>query len=131
MSDETWVKPTLPAKLQPSGEPSKKRKEKPKAAAPFTPQWNEERAEFLRSVAKRRTDKRLTPEERKTAEQALELSQLAPGMLGYEEAKKAYEMDGAAQTLAKHLKMTPADLIAKWHAEAKLHKNRALNDLPF
>lgn len=85
--------PTLPELLELAriGKP----KQDAKHPESFTPEWNEQRKQLMVGIAKTSRDRGVTalwtPEQIRESDVALALAQLSPGMIGFEEAKRAYE----------------------------------------
>ena len=69
----------------------------------------------------RRRGVRWTEQQRRTSALALDLVVLAPGMIGYEEAKAAYELD-AAERLALVGLNAAAWYRAVWADQAQIHR---------
>lgn len=88
--------PTLPELVELARPPGEKPSRFPE---PFTPEWNADRKSVLAKIAKQTADRAVpfTPEQRTESHRALALAELAPGMLGFEQAKADYASDGAAR----------------------------------
>lgn len=88
--------PTLPELVAFAREPGDKPSRFPE---PFTPEWNDGRKAVLAKIAKQSADRGVTftPEQRFESNHALALAELTTGMLGFEEARAAYQRDGDAR----------------------------------
>jgi len=91
----------------------------------FSPAWHALRAGVLAEIAsdQRRRRVEFTPEQKRTARLAMELATLEHGMVGYDEALKAWQDDAAVRLTdpasSCRVEMTPEQLLALWRANGR------------
>lgn len=97
---------------------------KSKHPEPNTPDWNAARAALMQGIAKQSRDRgvQFTDADRAQSAAALAHVDNPPGTHGFDEARRA-DARAAAERMARHVGMTPEQLLAKWDREAADHRS--------
>lgn len=116
--------PTLPELIE-FARPGTAEKSTAKHADPHTADWNAARKTVMDGIAKLSRDRRVefTDADRDASRTALAIIDNPPGTAGYQAAREENEL-AAARRMAPLVGMTVDALLAKWRAEASIHRER-------